>query len=77
MKTQNQFSDLKHLSSDSWEVCCMKLKTGPEPLDYKFGVVFYEDPACIYLRNAKGDLTNETVSFDSIEEMLKAGWLVD
>lgn len=70
--------DLDHLLKGEWEKCSVKFK-GPQDRDYlHFGVVFADDRTRIYLRSVQtGRLSSETQEWNSVVEMLNAGWMVD
>lgn len=57
--------------------CCVKLRNSDGDMPKSFGVVYCGDPCEIFLRNDVGDLTDNVVKFNSVEEMLDAGWDVD
>lgn len=58
--------------------CHMKFRAaGEKGMPKKFGIVSYLDVTLIQLLDEKGNLSKETEKFNSIDEMLSAGWDVD
>lgn len=78
LKDLGKQKDFDFLFKADWEKCNVKFK-GPKDRDYRnFGMIFADDRTKIYLRSIQtGRLTSETQEWNSIAEMLNAGWMVD
>lgn len=57
--------------------CHLKLRDKGHGRYVNFGIVYPDDVCKIYLLDEKGRVTNKTQEWNSIEEMLDAGWDVD
>lgn len=62
---------------DGATYCCMKFRDGSGGMPKIFGVIYETELTSVYLRDKKSDITEEKITFASVEALLAAGWDVD
>lgn len=57
--------------------CCMKLTNPNGGMPKHFGVIYPDNVCKIFLRDEHGYITLDSNEWNSIDEMLDAGWDID
>jgi hypothetical protein len=71
------FNDKEFLEKKDFVSCCMKLTNPKGGWPVAFGVIFPDEITTIYVRDHEGNLSETVQQYNSVDEILEAGWIVD